>query len=377
MIIFQIVNNIAIDAFGGGAELFAIRLAEQLSRTNKIHLIVIWRYNTESEKNLLLQLQDKVEVHFLINCQTRTIHNLFSIVRNWINLIKKYSPQIINSHSALPDLLNSLGKLRFGRRISSIRTVHTESNWFSNSIFNYIFGKMIFPISFNSEIAISKTTKKILDDRAIAKFLKKQSKIIYNGISQKTINYPEEDKHRRDQIKQIITVGRLTEQKGYIYLLKAISLLKNSVPFSVLFLGDGPDKEYLLQQTKTLNLNDIVKFIGFHDNVLDYMAESDLFVSSSLWEGFPTVILEAMALGLPVVATNVSGSCELIENDITGLLVPPKDPVALAEAIGSILNSSERSASFSKNAKIKVKNFSIEKTAKEYEELYLGLSGWQ
>ena len=154
-------------------------------------------------------------------------------------------------------------------------------------------------------------------------------------------------------------------------------MLKNSVPFSVLLLGDGPDKEYLLQQTKTLNLNDIVKFIGFHDNVLDYMAESDLFVSSSLWEGFPTVILEAMALGLPVVATNVSGSCELIENDITGLLVPPKDPVALAEAIGSILNSSERSASFSKNAKIKVKNFSIEKTAKEYEELYLGLLGWQ
>lgn len=375
MIIFQIVNNIAIDALGGGAELFAIRLAKQLSATNEIHLIIIWKYNTESEKKLLSQLQNRVKIHFLIDEKAKTINNFFLIIRKWINLIKSYSPQIINSHSAFPDLLNFLSKLRFGRKISSIRTVHTESNWFSNPILNYVFGEIIFPIGFNSEISISESTKKILDKRTVAKLLKKRSKIIYNGISQDIIDYPEqEEKLRRNKIEQIITVGRLTEQKGYSYLLQAISLVKDSVSVHVLFLGDGPDKKYLLEQIDVLHLNTIVKLLGFHENALDYMSKSDLFVSSSLWEGFPTVILEAMALGLPVIATDVSGSRELIKNNVTGLLVPPKDPVALAKAITSIINSPAHAVLFSKNAKNKVKDFTIEKISKDYEILYLELS---
>ena len=208
--------------------------------------------------------------------------------------------------------------------------------------------------------------------------MSKCSPIIYNGISEDIISFQNNavmlGNKEANRIKNIITIGRLTAQKGYNYLLEAIALLKDTLLFNLYIFGEGSQKEDLMNQSKSLHLTDIVKFMGFHDNVLDYMSESDLFVSSSLWEGFPTVILEAMACGLPVVATDVSGSRELIINNYTGILVHPKRPDEIAGAINLILNSPNLARRFSKNSRSKITEYLITNVAKKYENIYSQIS---
>jgi glycosyltransferase involved in cell wall biosynthesis len=96
----------------------------------------------------------------------------------------------------------------------------------------------------------------------------------------------------------------------------------------------------------------------------------DLFVSASLWEGFPTVILEAMAAGVPVVATDVSGSHELVRNGETGLLVPAGDPPALAQALEWMLTHAAEARRMALQARQQVQRYTIEQSAASYDTLY-------
>ena len=99
----------------------------------------------------------------------------------------------------------------------------------------------------------------------------------------------------------------------------------------------------------------------------------DLFVSSSLWEGLPTVIMEAMAVGLPVIATDIPGTREMISDGINGRLVPPGNIIALADAIITLIEDPQMREKFSKAGKEAVKQFSIEEIAKAYLQLYESL----
>jgi glycosyltransferase involved in cell wall biosynthesis len=379
MIIFQLVNNIALDSIGGGAELFAIRLLEQLQTHNDCHLVIVWRYNLEYETKIVNTLEPNIKVHFLTNNSERNIKNFYLIIKRLNQLIYIHSPQIINSHSSSPDILNSIMKLRFGKNIKTIRTVHTDINWFDSPLLEKILGNYLFPIIFDLEIAISRATLDRLNNRIFTKIFKTKSFIVYNGIPKKIIGYKEKVKKFYDEKQNsrkpinIIAIGRLSTQKGYKYLLEALSLLKEKINFNLYIFGEGQDKDSLKQQAQMLNITNSVKFMGFHDDVLGFMAGCDLFVSSSLWEGFPTVILEAMAVGIPVVATDVSGSRELVVNNITGLLVTPKQSNELAKAIYKIITSPDTAKKFTENATKNLQEFTIERTANKYSKIYSDL----
>lgn len=131
-----------------------------------------------------------------------------------------------------------------------------------------------------------------------------------------------------------VSVGRLDEQKGYTYLLEAAAVLMKSEPdFRLSIVGDGPLRQSLEQQAASLGLNDTVRFEGQSAEVSRYLHRAHVFVLSSLWEGLPYTIIEAMASGLPVVTTDVGGCRELVIDGETGSVVPPADPMALAEAM--------------------------------------------
>jgi glycosyltransferase involved in cell wall biosynthesis len=177
-----------------------------------------------------------------------------------------------------------------------------------------------------------------------------------------------------------VTVGRLTEQKGLIHLLRAMAALRRSVPEArLLIVGDAQDgrEEYklaLLSARAELGLEETVIFAGVRGDVPAVMRAADVFVMASLWEGFGLVFLEAMAAARPVVATNVSAVPEVVEDGITGLLVPPRDPDALSEAMKALLLDRTMAYRMGQAGLIRLgKQFTEERMIEATEDLYARL----
>ena len=134
-----------------------------------------------------------------------------------------------------------------------------------------------------------------------------------------------------------LSMGRLIQLKGYDVLLEAWRRLREHVPDAVLIvLGDGPLKAELESQADRLGLGDAVRFPGFVADTLPYVQSATFYAQSSRTEGVSQTVLEAMAAGLPVVATDVGGTRMIVEPERTGLMVPPEDPGALADAMTAI-----------------------------------------
>src|SRR6266852_6782237 len=131
----------------------------------------------------------------------------------------------------------------------------------------------------------------------------------------------------------ILAVGRLSKEKAQIVLLRAFKNLSEThgeINARLVIVGDGPEREPLEAAAASLGLSDRVVFTGQVNNVQVYFAAADVLVNPSHSEGSPYVLLEAMAAGLPIVATAVGGVPEMVENNETALLVPASDPCALA-----------------------------------------------
>lgn len=376
MVVFQVVNNIALDIAGGGAELFVIRLLEEIYEEVECHLIIVWQYNSKKEAEIVDDLQRKVKIHFLCKRSESRSNGFLKLRTRFMNLVSEYCPSVIHSHSALPDMLNASVKIFHIKKIRSLRTMHTDINWINNNFLEKIIINWIFPICFDNEISISKATKNRLDGRLIARLFKKSSPLIYNGISEKIIEHLSEKTNYFDATimsstpVKIISVGRLSHQKGFEYLLRAAKLLKNDLDYQLILVGDGPKSDSLKKLSKSLGLQNKVEFLGFRDDVLQIMAKSHIFVSSSLWEGLPTVLLEAMAIGLPVIATDVSGSREIIINNKTGMLVPIKNPKAIVNAIITLISNPRLTESLVLNAKEMVRNYSMANVAIKHVNYY-------
>ncbi|MGB9880934.1 MAG: glycosyltransferase, partial [Anaerolineae bacterium] len=142
----------------------------------------------------------------------------------------------------------------------------------------------------------------------------------------------------------LLTVALLHPKKGIPHLLEALAILRaKRSDFLLDIVGDGPHRAEYEELARRLGLQDLVRFHGLKTKpeVAEFMRRADLFVLPSEWENLPCVIIEAMASGLPVVATSVGGIPEMV-NDEVGRLVPPKDAGALAEAVTDVLACSGR-----------------------------------
>lgn len=170
-------------------------------------------------------------------------------------------------------------------------------------------------------------------------------------------------------------IGRLTPQKDPETFLRALARLRPLVPgVRALVVGDGPLRGRLEAQAHALGLADVCRFTGAREDVPELLAAMDVFVLSSVSEGFPFAVLEAMAMGRAVVATAVSGVDELIEPGVSGLLVAPRDPAALAQAVAEVLRAPDRRAAFGRAARERVRaRFSADRMVGELETLWAAL----
>jgi glycosyltransferase involved in cell wall biosynthesis len=172
---------------------------------------------------------------------------------------------------------------------------------------------------------------------------------------------------------RVVTIARLSPEKGLSCLIDAMAIIRHAAPDATLtIVGGGPLEGALKDQTKHLGLDQAIRFTGrlARHEAMREAASSDIFVLPSLGEGMGIVILEAQALALPVVATRVGGIPDVIEDGVTGLLVPAKDPVALAGAILKILKDPELAAGFVRAAEARLPGYDLPAIAEKYAELY-------
>jgi len=171
------------------------------------------------------------------------------------------------------------------------------------------------------------------------------------------------------------TVARLHRQKGVLYLLLAAPMILDRFPEArIVVVGEGPLGKRLQRRARVLGLTDRVLFLGARTDAAEVMALFDVFVLPSLWEGLPFVLVEAAALGKPIVSAAVDGAREVIDDGKTGVLVPPRAPQALAEAVISLLADRDRASRLAERAKAVIPaRFPLQRMVEQTQNLYLKL----
>lgn len=178
--------------------------------------------------------------------------------------------------------------------------------------------------------------------------------------------------HEQENHVSILSVGRLNPQKAFDVLLRAariVSDTRSDVRFTI--LGRGERATELVRLRDALGLTDTVTFAGEQNDVPSWMQRADVVVSSSAWEGMPLVVIEAMAAGRPVVVTDVGGSREVVGGDDCGVVVPPSDPGALAQAILELAGDSSRRRAMGAAARTRARTaFDIEQLIDAHLAIY-------
>jgi glycosyltransferase involved in cell wall biosynthesis len=170
-------------------------------------------------------------------------------------------------------------------------------------------------------------------------------------------------------------VAHFRPQKGYLHFIRAIpEILRNYPNAKFVIVGDGPLLPAVKNQLHSMGITDSVVLAGHQECTADYYQLMNVFVLSSLWEGMPYVILEAMAMGLPVVATNIAGNNELVEHGANGFLTAMGDSHEIAERIIELLSDEKLRESFGRQSRLKMTNMpTIEDWAEQYQEFYASL----
>ncbi len=174
--------------------------------------------------------------------------------------------------------------------------------------------------------------------------------------------------------KRILFIGRLAAVKGATLLLDAVAAVRASHPdLSLTIIGDGPDRARLEEQARALGLSDVTRFLGYQaqDAVADALEASDLLVLPSFAEGVPVVLMEAMASRLPVIASRVAGIPELVEDGVSGFVVPPGDLSTLTNRLTSLLADPALSMSVGEAGRAKVEaEFFVDSEAMKLATLF-------
>ncbi|MFC1623857.1 glycosyltransferase family 4 protein [Candidatus Omnitrophota bacterium] len=199
-------------------------------------------------------------------------------------------------------------------------------------------------------------------------------RVIYNPIDISRVNRLRIEGEVLDEsggaIPCIGTASRLSAEKGVNFLLEGFLKVLKKIDARLIIVGDGAEKTTLEKMADYLEIRDRIIFTGWVQNPFKYLAKMDIFVLPSLWEGFPNVVLEAMACGVPVIATDSSGGIrEVIQNGVNGVLIEPGSSSAVSDAVYSLLIDKAKRQDIIKKAYMTVDKFDISRIKKQYENL--------
>jgi len=321
--------------------------------------------------------------------------NIFQLAK----IMKEKKIDIVHSQGARADFFARLAA-GFAKVPVSISTVQMPVEGFNVNFFKKIIYIILdrFSEKFVDQFIVP---SEALRERLIEKHKISAEKVslIYNGVeieSDTRFRIPDARKKIMQELKipentmLVGTIGRLVWQKGLPYFIQAVEIINSKfsilrsrasaedgqIPNSkFLIVGEGELEESLKFKVKSLKLEDKVIFTGFRKDVKEILSALDILVLASLREGFPMITLEGMAMGKPAVATNIEGIREQVIDGETGILVPPRNPQALAEAILKLAKSKElREKMGLAGRKLVEEKFDIRGIVKQHEQLYFSLT---
>ena len=225
-------------------------------------------------------------------------------------------------------------------------------------------------------VTISAKSLKSLED--IFPAYMDKAHIIYNSFDAENTKIKAaekiEDQYIRHNVPILICLGRLDKNKNFSLVIQAVAKLRTeNIRFNLLVIGDGEERENLMRLVSELHITNEVSFLGYKQNPLPYIQRADILCLSSFAEGFPTVVLEAMALGKPFVTTPVAGASEELADNGNCGLVADWNADNYAKKIKTLLTDKELYDRMSTNCVEKVKEFSVENTVRQFDNLIASL----
>jgi len=324
MNILQILPQLHV----GGVETGTIDLARHLVRLGHKAVVV------SSGGELVKELEACGAIHYQLSVHKKSIFSIIKNIPKLEEIINKEKIDIVHARSRVPAWI-----AYFATRATNKVFITTCHGYYKKHPFSYAMGWGKRVIVLSNVIA-----RHMIDDFGLAQ---ERIRLIPRSVDLEKFKYTRPDQ-KRNQDFNVGIIGRITSLKGHLYFIKAMAKVAKSVAgLKIWIVGDTPAskdayKEELQILVKRLGLWNCTQFLGTQRDIPAILAHLDLLVmATTTQEAFGRVIIEAQAAGVPVVATKVGGVVDIIEDNKTGLLVPPADPQSMAEAVIQIFKNKE------------------------------------
>jgi glycosyltransferase involved in cell wall biosynthesis len=363
----------------GGAERVVLSQIERI-QNDQFDLVPIIFTVTRFTDNLFFKQLDRAGKKYykvyVNNYKVKYLNPVANIFETY-RLLKKNKFDLIHTHGYRADVLGI-----FLARILGLPAISTCHGFISNDLQLTLYNRLDrFILRFARKIiVVSEAIRSSLIKSGITE---SSISLIQNAVngSYSVESFTENRKAKREYCGiteddfVVGYVGRLSEEKGISYLIEAMSLLnKTGMPSKLLIIGEGPQRQELADLVKKTNIEENVIFTGFQNDIEYWLPSMDVFVLPSLTEGTPMSLLEAMAYGIPAVASAVGGVPQVIESGKSGILVPPGNPQDIKDAILLLYSNEELRNSLSKEGQKKIKlKYNIEDWTRQIEAEYLNL----
>jgi glycosyltransferase involved in cell wall biosynthesis len=350
-----------------GAENMVVSLAAGLRRIGVKSVVAAFRHGSGK---CGLELLDVAAAQGLtteaLDCRGRWDYDTIIRLRK---MFDKYEVSIVHSHNVKANLYS-----RVAARSRPIKTIGTCHNWSTRTKKEWLVSAVdrLTLRSFHHVVVVS---DKLLGPVSRFGVAAERTTVIDNGVLQSSspANVPPLSAELGLGKKRVIgSVGRLSTEKGHRFLVEALPGVLARVPDCALVLaGDGPERSALMSRARDLGIAAQVHFIGVRNDIANVLSSVDVFVMPSLVEGSPLALIEAMMAEKAIVASTVGAIPQMLQDRVSGMLVPPGDVSALSSAIATLLEQRELSQSLARNAgRTSAERYSADRMAERYATVY-------
>jgi len=351
LVVAQVIGELRI----GGAERMFVDLCNALDVDKTIVVLI---GDSDLQPNLRSELRRDIEVHSVRVRRRTWVKDVWTLSR----LFRDVGCDVVHTHMFWPNLYGSLSARLAG--VSAIITSEHGRNEWKRRWHKWVEVNVISRYA-DARLCVSQDILQMRRD--VDGVPEDMLRIVPNGTVVPTLK-PRTEK----QGTMIGSVGRLVSAKDYPMMIRAVSILvSRGVDVNLEIVGEGEEREAIEAAIRKEGVESKVTLAGSQTNVSEWLARWRIFVSSSVREGQPVALLEAMAAGLPCVVTAAGGVPDTLADGVEGIVVPPGDPEALADGIQQLLGDAEQSEIYGRAARERViEDFSIESLASTCRQIY-------
>lgn len=256
--------------------------------------------------------------------------------------------------------------------------VRDKKRPFKDTLFSFIYKGIMFLLYFRADAIVSVSGSLAEHIKRFFLVDSRRIKVIHVPVNSQEIRIQSQEKidwhEHGNSLPCVGTISRLSFEKGVNYLIEAFSDLVKRMDARLIIVGDGKERRNLEEMARNLSIDDKVTFLGLTENPYKYLSKMDIFVLASLWEGFPTAVVESMVCKVPVIVTrSVGGIEELVEDGTSGFLVSPKETKGLSDCIYRLLQDKGLREKVASEAARKAEQFDSCNITRQYESLILSL----